>query len=200
MRISPRPITPLQSTTFLSRCTLSGAGSLEGTLSQNTSGGVATFGNLSPNQAGTGDTLAVSLPLLPGTSLKAVSNPFNVTTLAGKPATHFVIAAPVQVSAGVAFSIMVTAEDSSNNTATGYNGTDHFSTTDTAAVLPAGATMTSGVGTFSVTLLTAANDQSITVNATATRYHRHSQDWCPCGAGLPSRRLRAHRDRHGNTG
>ena len=64
--------------------TLSGTGSLEGTLSQNTSGGVATFGNLISTQAGTGDTLAVSLPLLPGTTLKATSIPFNVTTACGQ--------------------------------------------------------------------------------------------------------------------
>ena len=64
---------------------------------------------------------------------------------------------------------MVTAETSSNFTATGYNGTVHFSTTDTAALLPASATITSGVGTFSVTLPTAANDQSITVTDTVNR-------------------------------
>ena len=52
-----------------------------------------------------------------------------------------------------------------NNTASGYTGTVHFSSSDPAAVLPANATLTNGVGTFSITLNTAGSQ---TVTATDT--------------------------------
>jgi len=70
-------------------------------------------------------------------------------------------------SAGVAGSITVTALDAYGNTATGYSGTVHFSSSDGAAVLPADATLSAGVGTFSVTLKTAGT-QSVTATDTIT--------------------------------
>jgi hypothetical protein len=89
------------------------------------------------------------------------SSAVNVTL----PATHFVISAPSTATAGGAINIQVTAENVTNTTAAGYSGTVHFTSTDSAAVLPANATLTNGVGTFSVTLNTAGSQ---TVTATDT--------------------------------
>jgi hypothetical protein len=61
--------------------------------------------------------------------------------------------------------VTVTAQDASGNTATGYTGTVHLTSTDTAAILGADATLTNGVGTFTVTLKTAG---ITTVTATDT--------------------------------
>src|SRR5204863_230179 len=68
---------------------------------------------------------------------------------------------------GVSFSFTVTAQDQNNNTATGYIGTVHFTSTDGQAVLPANSTLTTGAGTFSATLKTAGN-QTITATDTVT--------------------------------
>ena len=65
---------------------------------------------------------------------------------------------------GTAFTVTVTAVDSSGNTVTGYTGKVHFTSTDAAAVLPADYTFVAadnGVHTFNVTLKTAGS-QTIT--------------------------------------
>jgi hypothetical protein len=62
-------------------------------------------------------------------------------------------------------SFTVTAEDAYNNTITGYTGTTHFTSSDGNSVLPGNHTLTSGTGTFSVTLKTAG---SISIIATDT--------------------------------
>jgi hypothetical protein len=82
-------------------------------------------------------------------------------------ATHFTVSAPASATAGTAFSYTVTALDASNNTATGYAGTVHFTSSDVAATLPVNSTLTNGVGTFSATLRTAGN-QTITATDTVT--------------------------------
>src|SRR5205085_6946226 len=89
----------------------------------------------------------------------------TVTRTINVLAVHFSISAPATATAGVSFSFTVTAQDQNNNTATGYIGTVHFTSTDGQAVLPADATLTNGVGTFTVTLKTAGS-QSVTVNDT----------------------------------
>jgi FKBP-type peptidyl-prolyl cis-trans isomerase 2 len=80
-------------------------------------------------------------------------------------ATHFSVSAPGSATAGSSFNVTVTALDSGNGTDTSYSGTVHFTSSDGAAVLPADATLTNGVGTFSVTLTTAGSQ---TVTATDT--------------------------------
>jgi hypothetical protein len=85
---------------------------------------------------------------------------FSLTNNPGA-ATHFSLSAPGSVTAGSSFSVTVTAQDASNNTATGYPGTVQFSSSDVHATLPGNTTLTHGVGTFSVTLKTAGS-QSIT--------------------------------------
>jgi hypothetical protein len=72
-------------------------------------------------------------------------------------ATHFVLSAPATAQAGTAFSLTVTAVDAYGNVATGYAGTVHFQSTDSAASLSADYTFVSGdngVHTFLVTLWT----------------------------------------------
>src|SRR5258708_26066456 len=91
---------------------------------------------------------------------------FSLTNTAGA-ATHFSVSAPASATAGVAFSFTVTALDALNNTAMGYAGTVHFTSSDGAAVLPANSTLVSGAGTFSATLKTAGN-QTITATDTVT--------------------------------
>ncbi len=83
------------------------------------------------------------------------------------PATHFTVSTPTNTTAGTPFNVTVTALDASNNTATGYTGTMHFTSSDGQAVLPADSTLTNGVGTFSATLKTAGN-QTITATDTTT--------------------------------
>ncbi len=74
-------------------------------------------------------------------------------------ATHFLIApATTTPVAGTAFNFTVTALDAYNNTVTTYPGTVHFSSSDGQAVFGSNnLTLTSGVGTFSVTLKTAGS-------------------------------------------
>ncbi len=80
-------------------------------------------------------------------------------------ATHFSVSAPANATAGSAFNVTVTALDQFNNTATGYAGTVHFTSSDGTATLPGNSTLTSGTGTFSATLRTAGSQ---TVTATDT--------------------------------
>ncbi|MGH9711792.1 MAG: InlB B-repeat-containing protein [Candidatus Acidiferrales bacterium] len=88
-------------------------------------------------------------------------------TIAAGPATHFLVSAPGTATAGTAFNVTVTAQDASNNTATGYTSIVHFTSTDGAAVLPANSTLTNGVGNFSATLRT-AGPETITATDTVT--------------------------------
>jgi hypothetical protein len=91
----------------------------------------------------------------------------NTIAVVGAAATKLVVSAPAAATAGSAFTVTVTAEDTFGNVATSYTGTDAFTSTDIAASLPAGSTLTNGVGTFSVTLETAGN-QTITATDTTT--------------------------------
>jgi PKD repeat protein len=91
-------------------------------------------------------------------------------TVAPGAATQLSVSAPSGATAGQAFSITVTGQDAYGNTATGYTGTVHFTSSDSQATLPADYTFTSGdqgVHTFSVTLVTAGS-QTITATDTGT--------------------------------
>jgi hypothetical protein len=72
-------------------------------------------------------------------------------------ATHLAITAPATATATISFSFTVTAKDAFENTATGYGGTVHFTSNDSAATLPADSTLTNGTGSFAATLRTAGN-------------------------------------------
>jgi parallel beta-helix repeat protein len=80
-------------------------------------------------------------------------------------ATHFSVTAPASTTAGSAFSITITALDSSNNIATNYTGSVHFSSSDTLASLPANYAFTTtdaGVHTFNTIILRTAGTQTVT--------------------------------------
>jgi phospholipase C len=71
--------------------------------------------------------------------------------------TQFAVTETALVQQGTAFSVTVTAEDSSGYVVPNYTGTVHFTSTDTAAKLPANYTFQlsdQGVHTFLVTLNT----------------------------------------------
>ena len=89
------------------------------------------------------------------------------TTVTGAVATHLSVTAPGTATLGTAFNMTVTALDATNAVVTSYAGTVHFTSSDTAAVLPANSTLTNGVGIFSVTLKTAGS-QTITATDTVT--------------------------------
>ena len=83
-------------------------------------------------------------------------------------AASFVVSGfPSPTVAGVAHSVTVTAKDAYGNTATGYAGTVKITSSDSKAVLPANSVLSSGTGSFSVTLVTAGS-QSITATDTVT--------------------------------
>ena len=145
-----------------------GSGNITGTLAQTTASGVATFSGLKPTSTATGVSLAVGasgagLQIISGTNLKQTSNTFNVVG----PATHFSVIIPSTAIAGTPISVTVTALDANGNTAIGYTGTVAVTTSDSAAVLPGNHTLTSGVGTFSVTLNTVGT-QTVTATDTVT--------------------------------
>ncbi|BCU78627.1 hypothetical protein llg_33420 [Luteolibacter sp. LG18] len=135
-----------------------GSGTLSGTATVAAVSGTATFSNLSINKVGTGYTLTGASSGLTG----ATSGTFNITPAA---ATHYTVSAPANATAGTAFNVTVTALDQFDNTATGYAGTVHFTSSDAPATLPANSTLTNGVGTFSATLKTGGNQ---TITATDT--------------------------------
>ena len=84
------------------------------------------------------------------------------------PATQFAVSAtspPPPEMAGTAFTVTVTAKDQFGNTATGYAGTVHFTSSDPQAVLPGNSVLTNGTKSFGATLKTAG---SRTITATDT--------------------------------
>ncbi len=96
-----------------------------------------------------------------GTSSKVIVIPLAT-------AASLAVSAPTNTKAGASFALTVTARDVYGNTATGYAGTVHFTSTDAQSVLPANYTFNSsndGVETFGVTLKTRGNQ---TVTATDT--------------------------------
>jgi len=97
----------------------------------------------------------------------SITGTSGAIVVGGGAATHLSVTAPATAAAGTAFNFTVTAQDANNNTAAGYTGTVHFTSSDAAAVLPANATLTNGTATFSATLKTAGN-WTITGTDTAT--------------------------------
>ena len=73
----------------------------------------------------------------------------------GIPRDYFSIIGATSAMAGQPVTFTVTALTYGNLTDTSYNGTIHFTSSDTQAVLPADAALAAGVGTFTVTFGTA---------------------------------------------
>ena len=80
----------------------------------------------------------------------------TVTVTAGA-VTHFSVAGPATLASGSEGTYVVTALNAANYRIAGYTGTAHFTSSDTAAVLPADTAFTggdAGVHSFAVTLKT----------------------------------------------
>jgi hypothetical protein len=89
----------------------------------------------------------------------------GITVKPGVASSFTVAGFPLQATAGVSANFTVTARDAFGNTATGYTGTVHFTSSDGQATLPANSTLSSGTGTFAATLRTVGT-QSITASDT----------------------------------
>jgi hypothetical protein len=107
-------------------------------------------------------------------ALSGASSGTAQLTVTAAVGTSFVVNAvgggsiPAQ-TAGVAFNVNVTAVDAFGNWATGYAGTVRFTSSDVAAVLPGNSLLTSGMGTFSVTLKSVGSgSQTVTATDTVT--------------------------------
>ncbi len=122
------------------------------------------------------DTFNGTLALSPAPVNPTSGPPFNnvvpgvdgsVNVAAAGATTHFSVTAPVDALPNVAFTFTVTALDSNNRTATGYNGTVQFSSSDSLANLPPNATLTNGTGQFIAMLVTGGN-QTLTATDQTT--------------------------------
>jgi hypothetical protein len=82
-------------------------------------------------------------------------------------ASKFSVSAPATATARTPFTLTVTAIDPYSNTATGYNGTVHFTSSDPKAVLPANSTLPNGAGSFTAIAETAGS-QSFTATDAMT--------------------------------
>jgi hypothetical protein len=89
----------------------------------------------------------------------------TVTVDAAAP-DHVRLTNPSTVTAGGPFDVTVTVLDAYGNTATGYGGIVHFTSSDGQAMLPADALLSNGTGIFSATLYTAGS-QTVTATDTA---------------------------------
>jgi LPXTG-motif cell wall-anchored protein len=132
--------------------------------------GAGTF-SATLNTTGSQDIIATDTVTASITGMDSVM----VSAVPPGPATHFMVTAPANATAGSSFSVSVTALDAGNATAVGYSGTVHFTSTDGSAVLPADATLTNGAGSFSVTLnstggqtITATDNVDGTINGTSS--------------------------------
>jgi hypothetical protein len=136
-------------------------------------------------------------------------------------ATHFSVSGPPGATAGGAFTVTVTALDSNNNTATGYLGTVHFTSSDTGTGVGLPPDYTFVVGdhgkhTFTnlVTLVTAGKQTvtatdtlsstitgsaTVTVSAAAASKFAVAGYPSPVGVGTPGTFTVTALDNYGNT-
>jgi phosphodiesterase/alkaline phosphatase D-like protein len=125
-------------------------------------GGVHTF-TVTLKTAGTQSLTATD------TATSSITGTQGGITVSPAAASTFTVSSfPASATAGVAGTFTVTAFDVFGNTATGYSGTVHFTSSDSLASLPADYTFGSadnGVQTFSATLNTGGS-QSLTATDT----------------------------------
>jgi subtilisin family serine protease len=122
------------------------------------------------------------------TARSSISGTSASIAVGAAAATHLAVTAPSSATAGSAFSFMVTALDPFNNTAIGYSGVVHFSSSDSQAVLPADSTLTNGSGTFSATLKTAGS-QTLTATDTVNSSIAGTSNAVSVSAGAVSKFL-----------
>jgi FKBP-type peptidyl-prolyl cis-trans isomerase 2 len=113
-----------------------------------------------------GVTLVTAGSQLVSVAASGMTSASSTVAVSPAVATSLSLAAPTTVFAGSGFSVTLTAKDAYGNTATGYTGKVHFTSSDAAATLPADYTFTSGdagVHTFSGVTLDTAGSQTVTV-------------------------------------
>ncbi len=124
-----------------------------------TDDGIATF-SVTLKTAGTQSITATD------TSNSAITGTVSGIVVSPAPVSQLILSGlSSSATVGVAQSLKVTAEDPYGNVATTYAGTVQFTSSDSAATLPANSTFTTtngGVQTFSITFGTAGT-QSVTV-------------------------------------
>ena len=101
----------------------------------------------------------------PGSSTQTI--PLSGTGTGTDKAAYLTVTGSSPVTAGVSDPVTVTAYDALGHVFTGYAGTVHFSSSDGQAVLPGNSPLSSGTGTFGVTLKTAGG-QTVTATDTVT--------------------------------
>jgi putative cell wall-binding protein len=121
------------------------------------SGGVGSF-SVTFSSAGTKHVTVTDT----SSSITGTSGSVNVT----QSTTHLSATAAATDTAGSSFVVTVKALDGGGNVATGYAGTVKLTSSDSAAVLPANSTLSSGQHAFTVTLKTAGS-QTVTAVDTA---------------------------------
>jgi hypothetical protein len=98
---------------------------------------------------------------------RLVSGSLDVGAYEVQPATQLVVRVSGSVSAGVPFTLAVTAYDAYANVAIGYQGTVTFSSTDPGAALPADyafGAADAGAHDFAATLLAAGTTVTLTAS------------------------------------
>jgi putative cell wall-binding protein len=120
------------------------------------SGGVGSF-SVTFSSAGTQHVTVTDT----SSSITGTSGSVHVT----QNTTHLSATAVATATAGNSFVVTVKALDGGGNVVTGYAGTVKLTSSDSAAVLPASSTLSSGQRAFTVTLKTAGSQ---TVTATDT--------------------------------
>ena len=101
------------------------------------------------------------------TDANALTGTSSSITVNATAASKFSVSAPATATARTAFTLTVTAIDPYSNTATGYTGTVHFTSSDPKAVLPANSTLSNGAGNFTAIAETAGS-QTFTATDTMT--------------------------------
>jgi hypothetical protein len=128
--------------------------------------GVATAPTFTANTTATAGTYPVSASA-PGVASPAT---FSLTNNPGAASVLVISSLPNPTQAGIVANLSITARDAFGNTATGYTGTVHFTSTDGQAVLPANDPFVagdSGSHPFAATFKT-VGAQTITVTDTVT--------------------------------
>ena len=127
-----------------------------------------------------------------GTGCQAGTATTNGTLIVAGSATALSVTGyPSPTAAGTAQPFTVTALDSNGNTAIGYTGTAHFTSSDSQAVLPANYTFVAadkGIHSFSATVKTVGT-QSITAADTLTSTITGTQSGIIVNAGATAKLL-----------
>lgn len=90
------------------------------------------------------------------------------TTVVPGPMVGYGITVPSSAVARVPISATVYARDLYGNVVTSYSGSVHFTSSDSAATLPADSTLSAGTGTFNNITFRTAGSQTITATDTVT--------------------------------